>query len=165
MKRPRCSMGAVSSQGIDQPPLIPSLMKCHPCSRFVVLPMYPVCTKREITPIWSTDEPTDDAWTRVWYRKFYRETQAGQLMTLRPDAPALCHYPEGQQLRLAYAAGGLHAGGSATEVDSRLGPAVLRLLQEVAQELTGIRNRLIGVEFAMWLLLGAALVWFLFLRR
>src|SRR6266436_2803971 len=44
MNRSRCSMGTVSSQGIDQPPLGPSV-RCYPCSRFNVLPMYPVCTR------------------------------------------------------------------------------------------------------------------------
>ena len=124
-----------------------------------------VFDEREVRAVWSTDDPTDEAWTRFWYRKFYRETQAGQLMTLRPDAPTLHHYPEGHQIRLAYAAGGLHTDGSAVEADSKLGPAVLRALQEVTQELTSIRNRLISVECAAWLAVGAALIWVLFFRK
>ena len=43
---------------------------------------------------------SDAAWrkagTRWWYRKFYQETHAGQLMVLRPDEPALHHFPEGR---------------------------------------------------------------------
>jgi hypothetical protein len=125
---------------------------------------FSVFERPEMRPVWTSDEPTDDAWTRLWYRKFYRETQAGQLMTLRPDAPKLHHYPEGQELRRAYAVGDLQTGGPANEVESRLGPAVLRLLQEEVRQLAGIRSRLIVVECAIWLL-GAAFVWFLFFRR
>lgn len=36
------------------------------------------------------------AWVRFWYRKFYAETRAGQLMVLRPDEPELYFYPEGR---------------------------------------------------------------------
>src|SRR5271157_5864675 len=51
----------------------------------------------EDSPIWSNDPEWDGAWARYWYRKFYTETQMGQLMTLREDHPQL-HYFEGQAL-------------------------------------------------------------------
>jgi hypothetical protein len=34
---------------------------------------------------WSSDKPNDKAEIRFWYRKFYTETRAGQLMILRND--------------------------------------------------------------------------------
>src|SRR5208283_1305437 len=49
----------------------------------------------EADPIWMNDPEWDGAWARYWYRKFYAETQMGQLMTLREDHPQL-HYFEGQ---------------------------------------------------------------------
>jgi hypothetical protein len=44
--------------------------------------------------IWFRDPDWEEAWTRLWYRKFYRETRTGQLMVLRPDEPALHYLPE-----------------------------------------------------------------------
>jgi len=34
----------------------------------------------------------DEAWERYWYRKFYTETVAGQLMVLRSDEPSLYYF-------------------------------------------------------------------------
>lgn len=46
---------------------------------------------------WSlTLERRSVARDRFWYRKFYQETRAGQLMVLRPDQPELHHFPEGR---------------------------------------------------------------------
>jgi hypothetical protein len=39
------------------------------------------------------DEPWRQAWVRFWYRKFYTQSEFGQLMGLRPDAPELYYYP------------------------------------------------------------------------
>jgi hypothetical protein len=50
----------------------------------------------ESCPIWSGDEGRREGSIRFWYRKFYRETRAGQLMVLRSDEPELYHYPEGR---------------------------------------------------------------------
>jgi hypothetical protein len=36
------------------------------------------------------------AWVRFWYRKFYQETQTGQVMVLRGDEPELYHFPQGR---------------------------------------------------------------------
>ncbi|SRR6266446_3929182 len=41
----------------------------------------------------DNDKPRRQAWVRFWYRKFYTETQVGQLMALRPDVPELYYYP------------------------------------------------------------------------
>jgi hypothetical protein len=38
---------------------------------------------------WSDERDWDEARARFWYRKFYSETHAGQLMALRPTAPTL----------------------------------------------------------------------------
>lgn len=46
--------------------------------------------------IWMRDEDWREARTRFWYRKFYNETETGQLMVLRPDEPPLHHYTEGR---------------------------------------------------------------------
>lgn len=45
---------------------------------------------------WMHDADREEAWIEYWYRKFYRETLTGQLMVLRPDRPALHHFPEGR---------------------------------------------------------------------
>jgi hypothetical protein len=47
------------------------------------------------------DEDWLVAWAAYWYRRFYRETTVGQLMTLRPDVPRLHYYPEGRPPALA----------------------------------------------------------------
>jgi hypothetical protein len=44
--------------------------------------------------IWAG--PRDEAVVRHWYRKFYQETETGQLHRLRNDSPPLFHYPEGR---------------------------------------------------------------------
>src|SRR5216683_8391790 len=62
MNRSRCSMGDVSNQGIGQPPVGQRPYWCHPCSRFDVLPMYPVCT--ELAPNAALQPPTRSAATR-----------------------------------------------------------------------------------------------------
>jgi hypothetical protein len=41
------------------------------------------------------DEPWEQAWVRFCYRKFYTETEFGQLMALRPDRPELYYYRSG----------------------------------------------------------------------
>jgi hypothetical protein len=41
----------------------------------------------------ADDDPWKVAWVRWWYRKFYTETQMGQLMALRPDKPELYYCP------------------------------------------------------------------------
>ena len=46
--------------------------------------------------IWGNWKAFDEANIRFWYRKFYQETVAGQLMVLRPDEPELYYYPEGR---------------------------------------------------------------------
>jgi hypothetical protein len=48
--------------------------------------------KQDNDPIWHTHPYLDAAWECYWYRKFYTETVAGQLMVLRPDEPILYHY-------------------------------------------------------------------------
>jgi hypothetical protein len=58
-----------------------------------------VLTAGDTSEIWSNDKGWDDAVTRFWYRKFYRETMTGQLMVLRSDEPDLFHYPEGALVR------------------------------------------------------------------
>lgn len=40
----------------------------------------------------DNSDPRAEAETRFWYRKFYTETRAGQLMVLRKDAPKLYDY-------------------------------------------------------------------------
>lgn len=50
--------------------------------------------------VWESYDADDDenwlvAWAAYWYRRFYKETQIGQLMILRPDSPTLHYYPEG----------------------------------------------------------------------
>ena len=74
MNRSRCSMGAVSSQGINQPPLVPSV-RCHPCSRFNVLPMYPV--------LYLPDSLTSD-----WRRRFRADRLACPALKRRRPAAA-----------------------------------------------------------------------------
>ena len=41
---------------------------------------------------WFGDRGWQDATTRFWYRKFYADTQTGQLMILRTDNPRLYYY-------------------------------------------------------------------------
>lgn len=43
-------------------------------------------------PTWHAERYQNQAWESYWYRKFYTETQTGQLMVLRPDEPILYHY-------------------------------------------------------------------------
>jgi hypothetical protein len=45
-------------------------------------------------PIWRHHPDWEEARTRFWYRKFYKETKTGQLMVLREDEPELFYYPE-----------------------------------------------------------------------
>jgi hypothetical protein len=47
---------------------------------------------------WNGDNLANSVGARAtyWYRKFYRETRAGQIMVLRPDKPELFHYAEGR---------------------------------------------------------------------
>ena len=40
---------------------------------------------------WRRERDWGEAYVRYWYRYFYKETQTGQLMVLRPDEPKL-HY-------------------------------------------------------------------------
>jgi hypothetical protein len=47
-------------------------------------------------PTWSDEKEWEEARVRFWYRKFYQETERGQLMVLRPDEPKLHHFPEGR---------------------------------------------------------------------
>jgi hypothetical protein len=46
--------------------------------------------------MWRNASVGFSAFVRYWYRRFYKETTAGQLMTLREDAPPLFYYPEGR---------------------------------------------------------------------
>src|SRR6266851_957018 len=71
MNRSRCSMGDVSNQGIGQPPVGQRPYWCHPCSRFDVLPMYPVCT---CTAPNNALEPTPTASARTSLRLLARLT-------------------------------------------------------------------------------------------
>ena len=43
---------------------------------------------------WAHGKGWRDAETRLWYRKFYRETRIGQLMILRSDKPKLYCYED-----------------------------------------------------------------------
>jgi hypothetical protein len=47
--------------------------------------------------IWRSDRFVLAAQVRWWYRKFYEETEAGQLTTLRDDASLYHHVPEWRQ--------------------------------------------------------------------
>jgi hypothetical protein len=47
------------------------------------------------------DNLMQEAWERLWYRKFYTETRTGQLMVLRQDYPALYFSPEGRHFPVA----------------------------------------------------------------
>src|SRR5262249_49705411 len=47
--------------------------------------------------MWFSDNYWDEARVRSWYRKFYEQTEIGQLMVLRPDKPQLYYYPEGRR--------------------------------------------------------------------
>jgi hypothetical protein len=60
-------------------------------------------SNEESRPIWMNEPEWDEAWARYWYRKFYTETQTGQLMVLRPDAPILFHYECSQDRHLSTA--------------------------------------------------------------
>jgi len=42
--------------------------------------------------VWGDEEAWDKATAAYWYRKFYTQTQTGQLMVLRPDSPPLFYY-------------------------------------------------------------------------
>ncbi len=48
----------------------------------------------------SGDDSSDSDWflarAAYWFRRFYRETRAGQLMVLRPSMPVLHYYPDGR---------------------------------------------------------------------
>jgi hypothetical protein len=44
---------------------------------------------------WFVEDGWVDAEVRFWYRKFYQETQTGQIIVLRSDEP-LYYYPEGR---------------------------------------------------------------------
>lgn len=48
--------------------------------------------KNDSDSIWFNDSEWQTAWQILWYRKFYRDTQRGQLMVLRADEPILYHY-------------------------------------------------------------------------
>jgi hypothetical protein len=63
--------------------------------RFSCIDAYPrVLTKGKVDddPIWHAEAYEQEAWVKYWYRKFYMETLAGQLMVLRPDEPILYNY-------------------------------------------------------------------------
>jgi hypothetical protein len=45
-------------------------------------------------PVWSDAEAVSEASAKYWYRKFYSETPAGQLMVLRSDHPKLFYHDE-----------------------------------------------------------------------
>jgi len=62
--------------------------------RLSFMPDYPrVLTKHDDgEPIWHSEPYKQEAWETYWYRKFYTETLAGQLMVLRPDEPILYRY-------------------------------------------------------------------------
>lgn len=47
--------------------------------------------------VWASDEFVGDAKVRWWYRKFYQDTDAGQLTALREDAPIYHFVPEWKQ--------------------------------------------------------------------
>lgn len=61
-----------------------SFMHCYPR----MLAKYKV----DDEPIWQAEPYEHEAWETYWYRKFYTETLAGQLMVLRPDEPILYQY-------------------------------------------------------------------------
>ena len=46
---------------------------------------------------WADDSDWEEARVGYWYRKFYQETQTGQLMVLRPDKPTLHYYARGTE--------------------------------------------------------------------
>lgn len=48
---------------------------------------------------WADDSDWEEARVRYWYRKFYEETQTGQLMCLRPDKPSLHYYAQDRYVR------------------------------------------------------------------
>jgi len=54
----------------------------------------PLALKRlqDDQPIWHSHPHFAEALDRYWYRQFYTETFAGQLMVLRPDEPVLYYY-------------------------------------------------------------------------
>jgi hypothetical protein len=41
---------------------------------------------------WKNERAKSEAYNGYWYRKFYAETHAGQLMVMRPDKPKLYYY-------------------------------------------------------------------------
>jgi len=45
---------------------------------------------------WSGDAFEGEASARFWYRRFYTQTEAGQILVLRSDEPPLFHFPEGR---------------------------------------------------------------------
>lgn len=47
-------------------------------------------------PTWTEQREWEEARLRYWYRKFYQESQTGQLIVLRTDEPKLHHFPEGR---------------------------------------------------------------------
>lgn len=49
---------------------------------------------KESPAIWRNEEFWHDAGVRYWYRRFYRETETGQLFALRSDEPTLFHAEE-----------------------------------------------------------------------
>jgi hypothetical protein len=69
--------------------------------------------------VWFHDRDWQEAWDRFWYRKFYSETQIGQLMALRPDEPELYFYPEGR-FYSAVSANVLHLHTQFTKIRSTL---------------------------------------------
>ena len=67
--------------------------------RFSFTSAHPLVLERHENPgskIWRRGQYWDSACACYWYRKFYTETMAGQLMVLRPDEPQLYYYPEGR---------------------------------------------------------------------
>jgi hypothetical protein len=80
-------------------------------------------------PTWAAEDSWNEANDRFWYRKFYSETRTGQLMALRPDKPTLYHCEE--------------PNGSAIGVE--------RWMRETNKVLVGIR-------FAVWILVAVSLV-------
>jgi hypothetical protein len=87
-------------------------------------------TSQDDDPVWSDERDWREAFERFWYRKFYRETRTGQLMVLRPDEPPLYYYPEGR----TNAAAGIEAWFAEAQ----------RLL--------------VGIRFALWLLVVLAVI-------
>jgi hypothetical protein len=46
--------------------------------------------------VWYNEPYWQEAWTMLWYRTFYAETDTGKLMVLRPDEPLLYFFPKGR---------------------------------------------------------------------